>query len=259
MPNVLVFFSERRCAVLFFREISCVQHQNRLNTFVSSEEQKPLPQPTSEKPVACHACNDDDCSKNRKCYEENTGNHLAPLSHSQRLLLERFHIVLMMPMVVMVDVFVIVMSDGSFSIYVHWLNIFFWPSIVSDKVTLREIIVVIIVRAACGAIRPSMLALRFRVWKHIYTVAKVMNNSDINRWRVFINVFYISVIPLRYVSMPLGNTAWKPPGGQSSWQWCGINFLNLSFRISAKVINFASVAPFSPYCRNNLLEFGAEH
>lgn len=124
MPNVLVFFSERRCAVLFFREISCVQHQNRLNTFVSSEEQKPLPQPTSEKPVACHACNDDDCSKNRKCYEENTGNHLAPLSHSQRLLLERFHIVLMMPMVVMVDVFVIVMSASSFSIYVHWLNIF---------------------------------------------------------------------------------------------------------------------------------------
>lgn len=115
------------------------------------------------------------------------------------------------------------------------------------------------IRAACGTIRPSMLALRFRVWKHIYTVAKVMNNSDINRWRVFINVFYISVIPLRYVSMPLGNTAWKPSGGQSSWQWCGINFLNLSFRISAKVINFASVAPFSPYCRNNLLEFGAEH
>ena len=105
--------------MLFFREISCIQHQDRLNTFVSSEEQKPLPQPTSEKPVACHACNDDDCSKNRKCDEENTGNHLAPLSHSQRLLLERFHIVLMMPMVVMVDVFVIVMSDGSFSIYVH--------------------------------------------------------------------------------------------------------------------------------------------
>ena len=46
---------------------------------------------------------------------------------------------------------------------------------------MREIIVVIIVRAACGTIRPSMLALRFRVWKHIYTVAKVMNNSDINR------------------------------------------------------------------------------
>ena len=111
------FFSERRCAVLFFREISCIQHQDRLNTFVSREEQKPLPQPTSEKPVACHACNDDDCSKNRKCDEENTGNHLAPLSHSQRLLLERFHIVLMMPMVVMVDVFV--MSDGCFSIYVH--------------------------------------------------------------------------------------------------------------------------------------------
>ena len=102
-----------------FREISCIQHQDRLNTFVSREEQKPLPQPTSEKPVACHACNDDDCSKNRKCDEENTGNHLASLSHSQRLLLERFSIVLMMPMVVMVDVFVIVMSAGSFSIYVH--------------------------------------------------------------------------------------------------------------------------------------------
>lgn len=118
MPNVLVFFrkGDVRCC---FREISCIQHQDRLNTFVSREEQKPLPQPTSEKPVACHACNDDDCSKNRKCDEENTGNHLASLSHSQRLLLERFSIVLMMPMVVMVDVFVIVMSDGSFSIYVH--------------------------------------------------------------------------------------------------------------------------------------------
>ena len=118
MPNVLVFFrkGDVQCC---FREISCIQHQDRLNTFVSREEQKPLPQPTSEKPVACHACNDDDCSKNRKCDEENTGNHLASLSHSQRLLLERFSIVLMMPMVVMVDVFVIVMSDGSFSIYVH--------------------------------------------------------------------------------------------------------------------------------------------
>lgn len=113
------FFGGKGDVRCCFREISCIQHQDRLNTFVSREEQKPLPQPTSEKPVACHACNDDDCSKNRKCDEENTGNHLSSLSHSQRLLLERFSIVLMMPMVVMVDVFVIVMSDGSFSIYVH--------------------------------------------------------------------------------------------------------------------------------------------
>ncbi len=116
---MFLFFFRKGDVRCCFREISCIQHQDRLNTFVSREEQLHAWQATGFSEVGCHACNDDDCSKNRKCDEENTGNHLASLSHSQRLLLERFSIGLMMPMVVMVDVFVIVMSDGSFSIYVH--------------------------------------------------------------------------------------------------------------------------------------------
>lgn len=134
------------------------------STSFAKKKQKPLPQPISEEPVACQACNDDDGSKNRKCDEEDTWNHLAPLSHSQRLLLERFRIVLMMPMVVMVGVFVMLMPAGCFSCNVHWLNIvFFLDRLLLVACHFEGDDFSYIIRAVSGTIRSSILALRFHV------------------------------------------------------------------------------------------------
>lgn len=114
----LFFFGKEMCGVVSGKSLAYNTRTDSTPSCQGRSKSRYRNQPQKSQLLATHAMMID-CSKNRKCYEENTGNHLAPLSHSQRLLLERFHIVLMMPMVVMVDVFVIVMSAGSFSIYVH--------------------------------------------------------------------------------------------------------------------------------------------